>query len=71
MVVVMLVVVVVNARLASLYFISCIIHNDHSQLPTTETHFSSHRTKFTINVGEGKCMAKTVHTMKLYGAVDG
>ena len=68
-VVVMVVVVVVSTRLACLYFISCNIHNDHSQLRSTETHFSSHRTKFTTNSGKGKSIAKTVQTTKVYGVV--
>jgi alanine dehydrogenase len=63
------VVVVVSARLACLYFISCISHDDHSQLQSTETHFSSHMTKFTINSSKGKNIAKTVQ--KVYGAVAG
>ena len=67
--VVVVMVVVVSARLVCLYFISCTLHNDHPQIHLTETHFSSHRTKFTTNSGRGKSIAKTVQTMKVYGVV--
>jgi hypothetical protein len=69
-VVVVMMMMMVSARLACLFFISCIFHNDHFQLYSTETHFSSHRPKFTTNSGKGKSIAKTVQTIKVYGVVE-
>ena len=70
MVVMVVVVVLVSARLACLYFISCIFNNDHSTLQSAKTQFSSHRTKFTTNSDKGKSIAKTVQNTKVYGDVE-